>query len=66
MRRCKICGGKAEIITSDDMIINKYVKGYKVICSTIGCSNGTEWYGTEEQAISSWQDNNKKFYAKTK
>lgn len=60
MRRCKVCGGKAEIITSEDMIINKYVKGYKVICSVIGCSNETEWYGTEEQAVTAWQDSNKK------
>lgn len=60
MRKCNICGGKAEIITSEDVIINKYVKGYKVICSNIGCQNSTDWFGTEAQAISSWQDNNKK------
>ena len=60
MRRCKLCGKKAEIITSEDLIINKYTTGYKVICSTIGCQNETAWYGTEEQAISAWQDSNKK------
>lgn len=60
MRRCKLCGGKAEIITSEDVIINKYVKGYKIICSGIGCQNETEWFGSEAQAISNWQDNNKK------
>ena len=60
MRRCKLCGGKAEIITSEDVIINKYVKGYKVICSGIGCQNETEWFRSEAQAISNWQDNNKK------
>ena len=35
MRKCIICGNKAELITSEDVIINKYVKGYKVICSGI-------------------------------
>jgi len=60
LRKCKLCGGKAEIITSEDVIINKYVKGYKVICSVIGCPNGTDWFGTEEQAISAWQDSNRK------
>lgn len=60
MRKCKLCGGKAEILTSEDMIINKYVKGYKVICSAIGCLNSTDWYGSEEQAISAWQESNKK------
>lgn len=60
MRKCKLCGGKAEIITSDDMIINKYVEGYKVICSNLGCSNTTDWYGSEALAISAWQDSNKK------
>lgn len=60
MRKCKLCGGKAEIITSDDVIINKYVEGYKVICSNLGCPNTTEWFGSEAQAISAWQDSNKK------
>lgn len=60
MRKCKLCGGKAELITSEDVIINKYVKGYKVICSSIGCFNSTAWYGTEEQAVTAWQDSNKK------
>ncbi len=60
MRRCKLCGKKAEIITSEDVIINKYVKGYKIICSNLGCSNETAWWGTEEQAISEWQELNKK------
>lgn len=59
MRKCKLCGGKAEIITSEDVIINKYVKGYKVICSRIGCQNGTTWFDTEEHAITAWQDSNK-------
>lgn len=60
MRKCKLCGSKAEIITSEDVIINKYVKGYKVICSNLVCQNETNWYGTEEQAISEWQDTNRK------
>ena len=60
MRKCILCGGKAEIITSEDLVINKYVKGYKVICSVIGCSNETDWYGTEEQAVTAWQDFNRK------
>ena len=60
MRRCKSCGGKAEIITSEDVIINRYVTGYKVICSAIGCPNETDWFGSEAQAVSAWQDNNKK------
>lgn len=60
MRKCKLCGGKAELITSEDMIINKYVQGYKVICSAVGCLNCTDWYGTEAQAISAWQESNKK------
>jgi len=60
MRKCSLCGCKAEIITSEDVIINKYVKGYKVICSNIGCQNSTDWYGTADQAVSSWQDSNKK------
>ena len=60
MRRCILCGSKAEIITSEDVIISKYVKGYKVICSKIGCSNETDWFSSEEQAISTWQDANKK------
>lgn len=60
MRRCKLCGKKAEIITSEDVIINKYVKGYKVICSNLVCSNETAWWGTEEHAISEWQELNKK------
>ena len=60
MRKCKLCGGKAELITSEDAIINKYVTGYKVICAAIGCHNKTDWYGTSEQAISAWQDLNKR------
>ena len=60
MRRCCLCGGKAEIITSEDVIINKYVKGYKAICTNFGCPNETDWFSTEEQALSSWQDANKK------
>ena len=60
MRRCKLCGGKAEIITSEDLIINKYAVGYKVICSNIGCPLETDWWDTEEKAISEWQDSNKK------
>ena len=60
MRKCKLCGSKAEVITSEDVIINKYVKGYKVICSKIGCPNKTDWYGSEAQAVSVWQDENKK------
>ena len=60
MRKCVICGSKAELITSEDVIINKYVKGYKVICSGIGCNNETDWYATEKSAISAWQDSNKK------
>lgn len=60
MRRCKLCGGKAEIITSEDVIINKYVKGYKVICSKIGCKNGTAWFDTEDRAVTAWQEANKK------
>ena len=60
MRKCKICGKKAELISSEDVIINRYAKGYKVICSGVGCLNSTEWYGSEAQAISAWQDANKK------
>lgn len=60
MRKCKFCGSKAEIITSEDIIINKYVKGYKVICSNLGCNNETEWFGQEQQAITVWQAQNKK------
>lgn len=60
MRKCKLCGGNAEIIDSMDAIINRYVSGFKVICSNIGCNNATGWYGSEEQAISAWQDANKK------
>ena len=60
MRKCKLCGGKAELITSEDMIINKYVQGYKVICSAVGCLNSTDWYETDAQAISAWQELNKK------
>ena len=60
MRRCALCGGKAEIITSEDVIINKYVVGYKVICSEIGCPNETSWLKSEELAISAWQDANRK------
>ena len=60
MRKCKMCGSKAEIITSEDMIINKYVKGYKVICSNLGCQNGTEWFGSGEQAISAWDTINRR------
>jgi len=58
MRRCKICGGKAEIIDSKDVVINRYASGYKVICSNIGCNNMTDWYRSEAQAISTWQDAN--------
>ena len=60
MRKCKLCGGKAEIIYSEDLVTTKYVTGYKVICSNIGCTNSTDWYGSESQAISTWQDANKK------
>lgn len=60
MRKCKLCGSKAEIITSEDVIINKFTIGYKVICSNLICKNETDWYGTIEQAISVWQDTNKK------
>ena len=60
MRKCKLCGGDAELITSEEVIINKYVRGYKVICSQIGCKNETDWYGTEKQAVYAWQDSNKK------
>ena len=60
MRKCNLCGSKAEIITSEDVIINKYVKGYKVICSNIGCQNSTAWFGSGEQAISAWDDQNQK------
>ena len=59
LRKCKMCGSPAELITSEDMIINKYVTGYKVICQNFSCRNGTDWYATEKQAISEWQDNNK-------
>ena len=59
MRKCKLCGSSAELITSEDMIISKYVTGYKVICQNFSCPNGTSWYATEQQAISAWQDNNK-------
>ena len=62
MRKCKLCGSSAELITSEDMIINKYVTGYKVICRNFSCKNETEWYGTEQQAISAWQDANKVVY----
>ena len=60
MRKCRLCGGKAELITSEGITIPKYAKGYKIICSRIGCSNETDWFGTEAQALSSWQDSNKK------
>ena len=60
MRKCKLCGSKAEIITSEDVIINKYSEGFKVICSSLGCKNETEWFDTEERAVSAWQDFNKK------
>ena len=60
MRRCKVCGSKAEIIDSKDVVINRYVSGFKVICSNIGCPNDTGWFGSEAQAISAWQDLNKK------
>jgi hypothetical protein len=58
MRRCCVCGGKAEIIPSMDAIINSCSSGYKVICSNIGCTNATDWYSSEYQAISAWQDSN--------
>ena len=60
MRKCIMCGSKAEMITSEDVVINKYVKGYKVICSGIGCQNATDWYGSPDLALSAWQDANKK------
>ncbi len=60
MRRCCKCGGKAEIISSAGVLINDCVRGYKVICSNIGCSNSTEWTSSEYDAISLWQDANKK------
>lgn len=60
MRRCCMCGSKAEVITSQNLIINKYTLGYKVICSNIGCPNKTDWFETEARAITAWQDNNKK------
>lgn len=60
MRRCSLCGSKAELINSEEVIINKYVRGYKVICSNIGCKNSTDWFNSEELAISSWQVLNKK------
>lgn len=60
MRRCKLCGKKAELITSDGITIPKYAKGYKVICSNLGCNNETNWEYTEELAISAWQDLNAK------
>ena len=59
MRKCKLCGGKAEIIHSEDLVTTKYVTGYKVICTNLGCKNSTLWYGSEKQAISDWQDSNK-------
>ena len=59
MRKCRYCGSSAELITSEDMIISKYVVGYKVICQNFSCSNSTEWFATEQQAISAWQDANK-------
>lgn len=58
MRKCKLCGGKAEILTSEDIIINKCVSGYTVVCSNIGCPNRTDWFNNEYQAISAWQDAN--------
>lgn len=58
MRRCKLCGSKAELITSNGVTIPKYAIGYKVICSGIGCPNATDWSKTEEIAISTWQDIN--------
>lgn len=60
MRNCKLCGGKAELIDSKDAVISRYVSGFKVICSNLGCKNCTKWFGSEAQAISAWQDNNKK------
>ena len=59
MRKCILCGSTAELLTSEDMIINKYVVGYKVICQNFSCKNSTDWYGSEKQAISAWQDMNK-------
>ena len=60
MKKCKVCNSKGEILTSEDLVINKYVKGYKVICTNLGCKNCTDWYGSGEQAISAWDDLNKK------
>lgn len=59
MRKCCLCGSKAELFSSEDVIINKYVVGYAVMCSNIGCPNKTEWFSNEYQAISAWQDLNK-------
>lgn len=59
MRKCKLCGCKAETITSEDVVINKYVKGYKIICTNLSCHNSTDWYATPSQAISDWQDRNR-------
>jgi len=58
MRKCQLCGSKAEIISSGDTVITKYVRGYMVICSNLVCPNKTEWFSSEEQAISAWQDAN--------
>jgi hypothetical protein len=54
-----MCGSKAELISSEDIIINDFTKGYKIICSNIGCPNDSGWFKTEYQAISAWQDKNK-------
>ena len=59
MRKCKLCGSRAELIDSKDVVINRYVSGFKVICSNLGCKNATIWYGSESQAISAWQEANK-------
>jgi len=59
MRKCKLCGARAELIDSKDVVINRYVSGFKVICSNLACKNTTDWYGSEAQAISAWQDANK-------
>lgn len=58
MLHCALCGKEAEIITSEDVIIRKYVMGYKIICSNIGCFNATDWYVSPEKAISAWESIN--------
>ena len=60
MRKCKLCGNKGELITSEDLVIRYYVEGHKVICTNLGCKNCTDWYGSATQAISAWDELNKK------